>query len=390
MQNVINFKLIKNLLNIDNWFKEKFNNLTLPFYSSIDLRNSCYKIAAVDANLFPAGFNNLSKESQKTASQLIKDYFTKYQYKKALIIPENYTRNKMYIENVLAIEKTLQLAGFETKIGLFHNESYNLIESYEIVTKEGSLIKTKSGFIPDVIILNRDMTSHIPSTLENIKQDIIPSPLCGWHSRQKSKYFEIYEEVISEFCREFEIDPWLIYAFTNNCNEVNFEDNASLEVLATKVDLLLSLIQKKYEEYKIETQPYVFIKANNGTYGMGIITATSGEEILNLNKKKRNKMQKVKDGIKINSVIIQEGVPTVDIFKNSTAEPSIYYVGKTPVCYLYRYNKRKDIHSSLNSIDCEFHDVSKIVGEKNLSLWTIISKLAVLALTKEINSLLLK
>ncbi len=143
MQNVINFKLIKNLSNIDNWFEEKFNNLTLPFYSSIDLRNSHYKIAAVDANLFPAGFNNLSEESQKTASQLIKDYFAQYQYKKALIIPENYTRNKMYIENVFAIEKILQLAGFETKIGLFHNELYNLIKSYEIVTKEDSLIKTK-------------------------------------------------------------------------------------------------------------------------------------------------------------------------------------------------------------------------------------------------------
>lgn len=105
MQNVINFQLIKNLLNIDNWFKEKVNNLTLPFYSSINSRNSCYKIAAVDANLFPTGFNNFGKESQKTASQLIKDFFTKYQYKKALIIPENYTRNKMYIENVLPLKK---------------------------------------------------------------------------------------------------------------------------------------------------------------------------------------------------------------------------------------------------------------------------------------------
>lgn len=388
MQNVINFKLIKNLSNIDNWFEEKFNNLTLPFYSSIDLRNSHYKIAAVDANLFPAGFNNLSEESQKTASQLIKDYFAQYQYKKALIIPENYTRNKMYIENVFAIEKILQLAGFETKIGLFHNELYNLIKSYEIVTKEDSLIKTKSGFIPDVIILNRDMTSHIPSTLENIKQDIIPNPLCGWHSRQKSKYFEIYEEVISEFCREFEIDPWLISALTTNCNDVDFEDDSSLEALATKVDLLLSLIQKKYEEYEIETQPYVFIKANNGTYGMGIITATSGEEILNLNKKKRTKMKKVKDGIKINSVIIQEGVPTIDTFQNSTAEPSVYCIGRTPVCYLYRHNKRKDRYSSLNSTDCEFHDVSKIVEEKTLSLWSIVSKLAVLALAREISSLL--
>lgn len=37
----------------------------------------------------------------------------------------------MYIENVFAIEKVLQLAGFETRIGLFYNETYNLVEQYE-------------------------------------------------------------------------------------------------------------------------------------------------------------------------------------------------------------------------------------------------------------------
>ena len=58
---------------------------------------------------------------------MIKSNFeTKKIYKKTLIIPENYTRNKMYIENVFAIEKIPQLAGFETKIGLFHSEEYNL------------------------------------------------------------------------------------------------------------------------------------------------------------------------------------------------------------------------------------------------------------------------
>ncbi len=119
---------------------------------------------------------------------------------------------------------------------------------------------------------------------------------------------------------------------------------------------------------------------------MGIITATSGEEILNLNKKKRHKMKKIKEGIAINSVIIQEGVPTIDVFKSSSAEPLIYYIGNTPTCYLYRCNSRKDVYSSLNSIDCEFYDVSKIVEEKPLALWNIISKLAVLALAVEIKS----
>ncbi|KLT22039.1 glutamate--cysteine ligase-related protein [Wolbachia endosymbiont of Armadillidium vulgare str. wVulC] len=381
MQNIIHSNLEKD---INSWFKTKFNGLTLPFYSSIDLRNSGCKIAPVDANLFPAGFNNLSEISRVTAAKLIKSYFETKQYKKALIIPENYTRNKMYIENVFAIEKILQLADFETKIGLFHSEAYNLIELYETIVEENSLLKTTSGFVPDVVILNRDMTSHIPDILKNVKQEIIPSPLYGWHSRQKFQYFKIYQELASEFCSEFQIDLWLISAFTENCNEVDFNDDSSLKAIAVKVDQILSLVQKKYQEHKIKTQPYVFIKASNGTYGMGIITVTSGEEVLNLNKKKRHKMKKVKEGIEVSSVIIQEGVPTIDVFKRSPAEPLIYYIGNIPMCYLYRCNSRKDIYSSLNSTDCEFYDISQ--ENKTLPLWNIVSKLAVLALAVEIRS----
>ncbi|MGL9717837.1 MAG: glutamate--cysteine ligase [Wolbachia sp.] len=380
MQNIIHPNLEKS---VHNWFGAKFNGLVLPLYSSIDLRNSGYKIAPIDANLFPAGFNNLSGASKATAAKLIKGYFEEKRYKKILVIPENYTRNKMYIENVFAIQTVLQLAGFETRIGLFHNEAYDL---YETIVKENSLLKTTSGFVPDVVVLNRDMTSHIPDTLENVKQEIVPSPLYGWHSRQKFQYFEIYQELVSEFCDEFKIDPWLISAFTESCKGVSFNGNSSLGTIATKVDQVLSLVRKKYEEYGIKTRPYVFIKANNGTYGMGIITATSGEEILNLNKKKRHKMKRIKEGIEIDSVIIQEGVATIDIFKHSPAEPLIYYIGNTPTCYLYRYNSRKDVYSSLNSTDCEFHDISQVEENKTLPLWNVVSKLAVLALAVEMRS----
>lgn len=97
-------------------------------------------------------------------------------------------------------------------------------------------------------------------------------------------------------------------------------------------------------------------------------------------------MKKIKEGIEVSSVIIQEGVPTIDVFEHSPAEPLIYYIGNTPTCYLYRCNSRKDIYSSLNSTDCKFHDVSQIVENKTLSLWNTVSKLAVLALAVEMRS----
>ena len=47
---------------IDAWFEKQYKNSPPPFYSSVDLRHSGYKIAPVDTNLFPAGFNNLSEK----------------------------------------------------------------------------------------------------------------------------------------------------------------------------------------------------------------------------------------------------------------------------------------------------------------------------------------
>ncbi len=38
-----------------------------------------------------------------------------------------------------------------------------------------------------------------------------------------------------------------------------------------KVDALLSKIRRKYKEYGINEKPFVVVKADNGTYGMGII-----------------------------------------------------------------------------------------------------------------------
>ena len=39
------------------------------FYGSVDLRNAGYKLAPVDMNLFPGGFNNLSEEMLPAAVQ---------------------------------------------------------------------------------------------------------------------------------------------------------------------------------------------------------------------------------------------------------------------------------------------------------------------------------
>ena len=45
---------------IEHWFRSQWKKNTVPFYCSVDLRNSGFKLAPVDTNLFPGGFNNLN------------------------------------------------------------------------------------------------------------------------------------------------------------------------------------------------------------------------------------------------------------------------------------------------------------------------------------------
>ena len=45
---------------IEAWFRQQWLITPAPFYGSVDLRNAGFKLAPVDTNLFPAGFNNLN------------------------------------------------------------------------------------------------------------------------------------------------------------------------------------------------------------------------------------------------------------------------------------------------------------------------------------------
>ena len=55
-------RILKESVAIEHWFRGKWQEHTPPFYCSVDLRNSGFKLAPVDTNLFPGGFNNLNAE----------------------------------------------------------------------------------------------------------------------------------------------------------------------------------------------------------------------------------------------------------------------------------------------------------------------------------------
>ena len=43
------------------WMAKKRGEIDVPIYGSVDIRDAGWKIAVVDANQFPAGFNNTSE-----------------------------------------------------------------------------------------------------------------------------------------------------------------------------------------------------------------------------------------------------------------------------------------------------------------------------------------
>src|SRR6266567_4538897 len=54
---------------IERWFRTQWLEHEVPFYTSVDLRNSGFKLAPVDTNLFPGGFNNLNPEFEALCVQ---------------------------------------------------------------------------------------------------------------------------------------------------------------------------------------------------------------------------------------------------------------------------------------------------------------------------------
>jgi glutamate--cysteine ligase len=346
------------------------------FYNSVDLRHSGIRIVPVDTNIFPAGFNNLSPEARKRASISIKRYFSENypQAKNILIIPENHTRNLAYFDNLVTLLTLFKEAGIEAKIGSLiapAGEVQNFTSASGIEFQQYPLIKNhnklslENGFIPDLIIMNNDMTAGIPDILQNIEQPIIPPLYMGWFQRRKSTHFAEYKKLAEDFAKEFDIDPWLLCAQSHQCGMVDFKDKDSLDCLAKSIDEILEFARKKHAQYGIAQEPYIYIKADAGTYGMGIMTVTSSAEVMELNKKERNKMRVIKEGAQVSEVIIQEGIPTIDTVDDAPAEPMVYMIDGTPVGGMYRTNDQRDALGNLNAAGMRFTGMCDETEDEN-------------------------
>ncbi|MSQ56228.1 MAG: glutamate--cysteine ligase [Limnohabitans sp.] len=350
---------------IERWFRLEWMEHTPPFYSSVDIRNAGFKLAPVDTNLYPGGWNNLTPEMLPLAVQAAMASIEKIcpEARNLLVIPENHTRNTFYLSNVAQLQRIFHMAGLNVRIGSINPEikKTTVIElptgeniTLEPVTRSKTRLGLKD-FDPCTILLNNDLSAGIPGILEDIHEQYLLPPLhAGWSVRRKSNHFASYEEVIKRFGKLLGIDPWLINPMFAQCGEVDFAQGTGMECLRSHVDALLTKIKRKYKEYGIQEKPFVVVKADNGTYGMGIMTVRDVKELDAMNRKTRNKMSVIKDGQTVNDVIIQEGVLTYERMNDAVAEPVVYMIDRYVVGGFYRIHAERGIDENLNAPGASF------------------------------------
>ncbi|GAB2898095.1 glutamate--cysteine ligase [Uliginosibacterium flavum] len=361
--------LLDNATRIEQWFRSQWMEHTPPFYGSVDLRNSGFKLAPVDMNLFPGGFNNLNRDFLPLCVQAAHAAVERLcpNASNLLLIPENHTRNQFYLQNVAQIANILGLTGLNVRIGSLLPEitaptPVDLPDGGQLILEP--LVRTGNrlglaGFDPCAILLNNDLSAGAPPILQGLdEQWLLPPIHAGWATRRKSIHFAAYDKVAKDFARLLNIDPWLINPYFGSCGEINFHERTGEDCLAMQVDGLLTMIRQKYAEYGIKETPFVVVKADAGTYGMGVMTVRDASEVIGLNRRQRNKMSVIKEGQQVSEVIIQEGVHTLETVNGGVAEPVVYMMDHYVVGGFYRVHGDRGRDENLNAPGMHFEPLA--------------------------------
>ncbi len=386
---------------LTDWYCQKIKTLDYPIYSSYDIRDSGFKISNVDANIFPAGFNNICPTDKESSISLMGQYLDKHYgnaVKKILLVTEEHTNNAFYWENVLTIQKLLHQAGREVLIGI----PKHLAAPVKVQSASGQEITVVSAyensaevkeFKPHLIISNNDFSDSLDEWAAQRTLPMNPPRELGWYQRKKSQYFKNYNQLVTEFSEIVGIDPFTLNVATDYFPNFDLNDEDSRKELSDRVDQMISNLKAEYSKRGITQEPFVFVKNNAGTYGLAVVRVGSGAEIEEWNSKSRKKMKAAKGGRDVEEVIIQEGIPSRVQSEGASAEPVIYMIGNELAGGFLRTHSEKGNTDSLNSPGAVFKKLC--VSDLNVSLegsplenvygWT--ARLGLLAIAMEAQQL---
>lgn len=357
IQKTLHQQTLKNHAKICDWYGAKTEALPSVIYSSYDIRDSGYKITNVDANIFPAGFNNICPADKESSVDVLDRYLAKHYsrpVKNILLVTEEHTNNPYYWENIATLQQIMVASGRQVKIGFAKKFDEPLV--LESVT--GKKITVESAecgsplfetFKPDLIVNNNDFSEAHEEWARKMTLPMNPPRELGWYQRKKSLYFKHYNEMVNEFSEIAELDPFYMRVETNIYEHFDINSDSSRNELADRVDHFIAQLEVEYRQRKIDQKPFVFVKNNAGTYGLAVIRVGSGQEVREWSYKARKKMKAAKGGRDIEEVIIQEGVPSIVQADGASAEPVIYMIGCELAGGFLRTHAEKSATDSLNS-----------------------------------------
>lgn len=385
---------------VDEWFVEKSRDLQFPFYSSFDIRDAGFKIAPVDANLYPAGFNNICTVDKESANEIVA-FYLKSHYKlpsnRILLLTEEHTQNAYYWDNVWTLKHLITEAGYEVKVSF----PKALEASIEVTSASGKLVKVeptlkKDGrlFIgdwsPDLIISNNDFSQGNEDWAEGLKTPINPPREMGWYQRRKSRFFEIYNHLAEELAQLIDIDPWEVQVESQVFPHFEVDSADSRKALAAACKVQMEKVKGQYQTRGLKNDPFLFVKNDAGTYGLGVIQVAHAEDVEAWTYKSRKRMKASKGGGGISQVIIQEGIPTqVRDGEGQVSEPAIYMIGCQLVGGFLRTHSEKSETESLNSPGAVYKRLCvsdlkvDLEGSPQENAYGWIARLAFLAVAKE-------
>lgn len=400
--------ILSRVATIESWFRQQWRQTPPSLTSSVDLRHAGFKLAPVDTNLFPAGFNNLNPDFLPLCIQAIQATLVDVLpgCRRILLLPESHTRNQFYIQSLSILRDIIVRAGFVVRIGSLDP---SVTETLEIDIPTGGHLKIEptqrkgnrlvlADFEPCLLVLNNDLSTGIPDNLQGLDQPICPTAKLGWSTRLKSSHFKFFEEVAHEFAHLVDIDPWFVNPYFKGIANIDFMAQEGVSELADEVHHLLAIIKDKYTTYGIEEKPFVVVKADNGTYGMGVMMVYDADELRQMNRKQRTRMAASKGSQKVSKVIIQEGVYTFEAMPNgAVAEPVVYMIGPFVVGGFYRVHQGRGKDENLNAPGMHFEplafaqacnmprdDLDPVECPNRFYAYGVIARLAALAAAREI------
>jgi len=401
-------QLLARRTEIEQWFRAQWLATPPPFYTSVDLRNAGFKLAPVDTNLFPAGFNNLNPAFQSLCIQAVQAAVERVCPKAGgiLLVPENHTRNTYYLESLASLVQVLELAGFQVNVGsllpdLTAPQTLPLPSGRTLtltpLTRKGNKVQV-SGQESCFVLLNNDLSGGVPEVLLGLEQPVVPPLSMGWVTRRKSQHFSLYQKAAQEFAAIAQLDPWLIDPAFRTCGKIDFHKREGEDCLAHNVEELLNEIGAKYRAHGVSEEPFVIVKADAGTYGMNIMTVRSPDEVRDLNRKQRTKMARGKEGFSVSEILVQEGVYSFETWEEAVAEPVVYMIDRFVVGGFYRVHAGRGTDENLNAPgmtfkplafaeSCVSPDSSKAPDAcpNRFYAYGVIARLALVAAAREIN-----